>query len=125
MAGMRVLVTGVDGYIGAVLGPRLLEHGFDAVGIDCGFYRDGWLYNDDHPRTADLHEGRAAAGGEQSLDAVDIVRCPLGPSAGVPDGSTCIFLSTLGTSNPTRGARLDRARSSAPKRKGTVTRRAR
>jgi nucleoside-diphosphate-sugar epimerase len=50
MAGMRVLVTGVDGYIGAVLGPRLLEHGFDAVGIDCGFYRDGWLYNDDHPR---------------------------------------------------------------------------
>ena len=44
---------------------------------------------------------------------------PLGPSAGVPDGSTCIFLSTLGTSNPIRGARLDRARSTAPKRKGT------
>jgi len=27
-----------------------LEHGFDVVGIDCGFYRDGWLYNDDRPR---------------------------------------------------------------------------
>jgi nucleoside-diphosphate-sugar epimerase len=47
---MRVLVTGVDGYIGAVLAPRLLEHGFDVVGADCGFYRDGWLYNDDRPR---------------------------------------------------------------------------
>jgi nucleoside-diphosphate-sugar epimerase len=50
MVGMRVLVTGVDGYIGAVLGPRLVEKGFDVVGIDCGFYRDGWLYNDIRPR---------------------------------------------------------------------------
>src|SRR5499427_1467615 len=50
MTGMRVLVTGVDGYIGAVLGPRLVEQGFDVVGGDCGFYRDGWLYNDDRPR---------------------------------------------------------------------------
>jgi nucleoside-diphosphate-sugar epimerase len=50
MAGMRVLVTGVDGYIGAVLGSRLLEQGFDVVGLDCGFYRDGWLYNDADPR---------------------------------------------------------------------------
>ena len=50
MARMRVLVTGIDGYIGAVLGPKLLEQGFDVVGIDCGFYRDGWLYNDHRPR---------------------------------------------------------------------------
>jgi nucleoside-diphosphate-sugar epimerase len=50
MAGMRVLVSGADGYIGAVLGPKLLEQGFDVVGVDCGFYRDGWLYNDNHPR---------------------------------------------------------------------------
>lgn len=47
---MRVLITGIDGYIGAILGPRLLQHGFDVVGIDCGFYRDGWLYNAPHPR---------------------------------------------------------------------------
>jgi nucleoside-diphosphate-sugar epimerase len=48
--GMRVLVTGVDGYIGAILGPMLLERGFEVVGMDCGFYRDGWLYNDCRPR---------------------------------------------------------------------------
>jgi nucleoside-diphosphate-sugar epimerase len=51
---MRVLVTGVDGYIGAVLGPRLLKQGFEVVGIDCGFYRDGWLYNDHHPHPLTL-----------------------------------------------------------------------
>jgi len=47
---MRVLVTGADGYIGAVLGPRLLERGVEVVGLDCGFYRDGWLFNDPGPR---------------------------------------------------------------------------
>jgi nucleoside-diphosphate-sugar epimerase len=54
MTGTRVLVTGIDGYIGAVLGSRLLEKGCDVVGIDCGFYRDGWLYNDPHPRPLTL-----------------------------------------------------------------------
>ena len=29
---MRVLYTGADGYIGAVLGPKLLARSFDAVG---------------------------------------------------------------------------------------------
>lgn len=47
---MRILITGADGYIGAVLGPRLIERGFDVVGLDCGFYRDGWLFNDPGPR---------------------------------------------------------------------------
>jgi nucleoside-diphosphate-sugar epimerase len=54
MTGTRVLVTGIDGYIGAVLGSRLLEKGFDVVGIDCGFYRDGWLYNDHGARPLTL-----------------------------------------------------------------------
>jgi nucleoside-diphosphate-sugar epimerase len=51
---VRVLLTGVDGYIGAILGPRLLQRGFDVVGLDCGFYRDGWLYNDGGPRPLTL-----------------------------------------------------------------------
>ena len=41
---MRVLFTGADGYIGALLGPYLIKHGIDAVGLDTGYYRQGWLY---------------------------------------------------------------------------------
>jgi nucleoside-diphosphate-sugar epimerase len=43
---MKVLVTGADGYIGAVLAPTLLARGHDVTGLDAGFYRSGWLYND-------------------------------------------------------------------------------
>ena len=43
---MRVFVTGVEGYIGALLAPRLVGRGHDVVGLDTGFYRDGWLYSD-------------------------------------------------------------------------------
>jgi nucleoside-diphosphate-sugar epimerase len=42
---MKVLVTGTEGYIGSLLGPALLKRGFDVVGLDTGFYREGWLYN--------------------------------------------------------------------------------
>lgn len=42
---MKVLVTGIDGYIGTMLGPVLLERGHEVVGLDTGYYRVGWLYN--------------------------------------------------------------------------------
>ncbi|HWO41828.1 MAG TPA: SDR family oxidoreductase [Candidatus Eisenbacteria bacterium] len=42
---MKVLVTGSDGYIGSQLGPYLIARGHDVVGLDTGFYREGWLYN--------------------------------------------------------------------------------
>ncbi len=44
---MRIFVTGVNGYIGAVLAPYLAERGMTVVGLDTGYYRDGWLYSDD------------------------------------------------------------------------------
>jgi nucleoside-diphosphate-sugar epimerase len=43
---VKVFVTGVNGYIGAVLGPYLMERGIEVVGLDTGYYRDGWLYSD-------------------------------------------------------------------------------
>jgi len=46
---MRVLVTGSDGYIGAILGPDLMKRGFDVVGCDTGFYAAGWLYPSPDP----------------------------------------------------------------------------
>jgi nucleoside-diphosphate-sugar epimerase len=69
---MRVLVTGIDGYIGAVLGPKLVERGFDVVGIDCGFYRDGWFYNDysPHPLTFTKDVRQITAKDIQGFEAV-------------------------------------------------------
>ena len=43
---MKVLVTGVEGYIGSLLAPLLMQHGHEVVGTDTGFYRDGWLFSD-------------------------------------------------------------------------------
>ncbi|MCC6247445.1 MAG: SDR family oxidoreductase [Rubrivivax sp.] len=57
---MKVLVTGTDGYIGCLLGPYLMERGFDVVGLDTGYYRQGWLYPMAGPQprqiTKDLRE---------------------------------------------------------------------
>ena len=51
---MRVLLTGADGYIGAVMGPKLIAAGHDVTGLDTGFYRRGWLFDDGrtHPRSS-------------------------------------------------------------------------
>jgi nucleoside-diphosphate-sugar epimerase len=44
---MRAFLTGVNGYIGALLGPHLSELGIEVRGLDTGYYRDGSLYSDD------------------------------------------------------------------------------
>ncbi len=38
---MRVLLTGTEGYLGAVVGPLLVAAGHDVVGLDTGFYKVG------------------------------------------------------------------------------------
>jgi nucleoside-diphosphate-sugar epimerase len=42
---MRILLTGIDGYLGALMGPVLVERGHDVTGLDAGYYRDGLLYD--------------------------------------------------------------------------------
>lgn len=42
---MKLLVTGTDGYVGVQLAQVLLDRGHDVVGLDTGFYREGWLYD--------------------------------------------------------------------------------
>jgi nucleoside-diphosphate-sugar epimerase len=37
---VRVLITGHEGYIGAVLAPFLLAEGHEVIGLDTGYYRD-------------------------------------------------------------------------------------
>jgi len=52
---MRVLVTGVHGYIGAVLAPYLIERGMTVIGLDVGYYRDGWLFSDNDAMRVQPH----------------------------------------------------------------------
>jgi len=43
---VKVFLTGAYGYIGALLGPMLMQRGLEVVGLDTGYYREGWLYSD-------------------------------------------------------------------------------
>ena len=43
---MEILITGTDGYIGCLLAKYLLDDGHNVTGLDTGYYRDGWLFND-------------------------------------------------------------------------------
>jgi nucleoside-diphosphate-sugar epimerase len=42
---MRILVTGTEGYLGSLLAPILMERGHEVIGVDTGFYKEGWLFN--------------------------------------------------------------------------------
>lgn len=42
---MKILLTGIDGYIGTVLGQELIIAGHDVTGFDTGYYSDAWLYD--------------------------------------------------------------------------------
>jgi nucleoside-diphosphate-sugar epimerase len=42
---MRVLVTGTEGYLGCLLAPQLMAAGHDVLGVDTGYYAQGWLYH--------------------------------------------------------------------------------
>jgi nucleoside-diphosphate-sugar epimerase len=42
---MNILVTGTEGYLGSLLVPLLVMQGHDVVGVDTGFYKEGWLFN--------------------------------------------------------------------------------
>lgn len=69
---MKILVTGTEGYLGALVAPLLIERGHEVLGIDTGFYKTGWLYNGT-PVTArtlnkDLREVTAA-----DLDGIEAV----------------------------------------------------
>jgi nucleoside-diphosphate-sugar epimerase len=64
--GMKVLVTGIDGYIGTLLGPYLLERGHDVTGVDTGFYRSASLYPETDRQPERLHRDI------RDLDASDL-----------------------------------------------------
>jgi nucleoside-diphosphate-sugar epimerase len=69
---MKLLVTGVDGYIGAQLSAVLLGRGHDVLGVDTGFYREGWLYNHEtnFPRTLNKDIREITEDDLRGMDAV-------------------------------------------------------
>jgi nucleoside-diphosphate-sugar epimerase len=38
------MVTGSEGYLGSLLGPELLRSGYDVIGLDTGYYKEGTLF---------------------------------------------------------------------------------
>ena len=42
---VKILVTGTEGYLGCLLAPELLRDGHDVLGVDTGYYAQGWLYH--------------------------------------------------------------------------------
>ncbi len=42
---MKILLTGIDGYIGTILGQELIKAGHSVVGLDTGYYADARLYD--------------------------------------------------------------------------------
>jgi nucleoside-diphosphate-sugar epimerase len=72
---MKLLVTGVEGYIGCLLAPFLLQRGHELVGVDTGYYRDGWLFSDRSlvpafPRTLNRDIRNIQAADLAGIDAV-------------------------------------------------------
>jgi nucleoside-diphosphate-sugar epimerase len=72
---LKVLVTGTSGYIGSILGPYLIERGIQVIGLDTGYYRDGWLYSDNKasPRTPMTINKDLRQITSDDLDGVDAV----------------------------------------------------
>jgi nucleoside-diphosphate-sugar epimerase len=70
---MRVLVTGVDGYIGAVVPPLLMERGHEVIGVDTGFHRAGWLYQNDAKATPKTLSKDIRHLEEADLEGVDAI----------------------------------------------------
>ena len=42
---LRVLITGTEGYLGCLVADVLANHGHEIIGVDTGYYKNGWLYN--------------------------------------------------------------------------------
>lgn len=69
----KLLVTGVDGYIGSVLTPMLLADGHEVVGVDSGFYREGWLYTAGGAQWPTTHVIDIRHIGPEHLEGVDAI----------------------------------------------------
>ena len=70
---MKVLLTGTDGYIGCLLGPLLIREGFEVIGLDTGYYRDGWLFSDSSTEVPQSHRIDLRNVAAEHLNGIDAV----------------------------------------------------
>ena len=71
VATLKVLLTGHDGYIGSVLGPKLIAAGHHFVCLDTFYFGDGHI-DDGHDQTSTLRKDiRDIA--EDDVRGVDVV----------------------------------------------------
>jgi nucleoside-diphosphate-sugar epimerase len=85
---MRILVTGSQGYLGHLLVPTLIADGHDVLGVDTGYYLNGWLYRDGtaSPKTLALDVRELRRDHLEGVDAVvhmaELSNDPLGDLIG-------------------------------------------
>ncbi len=84
---MNILVTGTEGYLGCLLAGVLMRQGHEVVGVDTGYYKQGWLYNgvDCSPKTLEKDLRDISAEDLKGIDAVvhmaELSNDPLGQLA--------------------------------------------
>ncbi|WP_424930068.1 NAD-dependent epimerase/dehydratase family protein [Amaricoccus tamworthensis] len=104
---MRVFLTGADGYIGAIMGPKLLEAGHEVLGIDTGYYRRGWLFDDHktHPQVVSKDQRQIQPSDLEGFDAVvhlaELSNDPIGEN----DPDLTMDVNHRGSTNLARMAR--------------------
>ena len=70
---MRVLVTGTEGYIGAVVPRELVARGHEVLGVDTAFHAAGDLYRDDAPVTVETLRKDIRLLDEGDLEGIDAI----------------------------------------------------
>ncbi len=69
---MKVLITGSEGYLGALAAPELMRAGHEVLGLDTGYYKSGWLCRgaDRSPQTLDRDLRRVTIDDLAGMDAI-------------------------------------------------------
>jgi len=89
---MKILVTGIDGYIGTVLASHLTQCGHRVTGLDTGFYREGWLYNDSALQRPPCVNKDLRSITENELRGFQLLRCAVAICFLSQDCDACTFV---------------------------------
>ena len=70
----RILVTGTERYLGALLAPELIRRGYEVIGLDTGFYKERTLYQDGGTTPPTLAKDLRHVGAEDLKDVDAVVQ---------------------------------------------------